>query len=133
MNSCTDWVDTLSAQQEIKDRSSARTPSLTTRFTVAARYLVLLIVAIGAGCSTTIEPAARAEPRRAATVASWPWWLGPNSNAVAQGAAPNHWSETENVVWRTPVPGRGYSSPIVVGGDIFLTTADDEAQIQSVL
>src|SRR5579862_9789633 len=47
----------------------------------------------------------------------WPWWRGPNRNGVAdpKQQPPVKWSDTENVRWKTPVPGRGHGSPIVVG------------------
>jgi hypothetical protein len=65
----------------------------------------------------------------------WPWWRGPNRNGVADPMQkpPLKWSETENVLWKTPVPGRGHGSPIVVGDQIFLATADAKELTQSVL
>jgi len=65
----------------------------------------------------------------------WPWWRGPTRNGIVPGtpSLPTKFSDTENVVWKTPVPGRGHSSPIVVGDRIFLETADERQQIQSVL
>ena len=36
---------------------------------------------------------------------------------------PLHWSETENVSWKTPIPDRGWSTPVVLGGQVWLTTA----------
>ena len=65
----------------------------------------------------------------------WPWWRGPNSNGIADAgqAPPISWDDTKNVVWKTPVPGRGHSSPIVVGQRIFLATADHRSQVQSVV
>lgn len=65
----------------------------------------------------------------------WPWWRGPTRNGVAPGdkPVPTKFSDTENVVWRVEVPGRGHSSPIVVGDRIFLATADERQQVQSVL
>jgi outer membrane protein assembly factor BamB len=66
--------------------------------------------------------------------ADWPWWRGPSKNNVAASQdVPTTWSPTENVVWQADVPGRGHSSPIVCGGRVFLTTADDENQVQSIL
>jgi len=64
----------------------------------------------------------------------WPWWRGPNSNgtAIAGQKPPLRWSERENIRWRTPVPGRGHSSPTIVGDLIFLTSADEANQIQGV-
>ena len=64
------------------------------------------------------------------TLHDWPWWRGPLRNGTAQAdqLPPLKWSETENVLWKSPIPGRGHSSPTVVGEQLFLTTADDEAQ-----
>lgn len=73
----------------------------------------------------------------ASTVRSDDWrvWRGPNANGVASsdGPYPVNWNDNQNVIWKTPVPGRGHSSPIVVGDRIFLTTADENAQTQALL
>ena len=63
----------------------------------------------------------------------WPGWRGSARNGVVIGSAPVHWGEAENVIWKAPVPGRGHGSPTVVGDSIYLATADDAAQTQSVL
>jgi outer membrane protein assembly factor BamB len=64
----------------------------------------------------------------------WPWWRGPRGNGIAAPQnVPLTWSPTENIVWQTDVPGRGHSSPVTWGRRVFLTTADDELQVQSVL
>lgn len=64
----------------------------------------------------------------------WAWWRGPTrDNHSPDAEAPTKWSETENVAWKTPIPGRGHSSPILVGNRIFLTSADEQAQRQFVL
>lgn len=65
----------------------------------------------------------------------WPWWRGPNHDgwADADQSPPMKWSSKENVVWKTPVPGRGHGSATVVGQQVFLATADHERQVQSVL
>lgn len=67
--------------------------------------------------------------------ADWPWWRGPSRNGVANPDQdpPTQWSATQNVVWKTPVPGRGHSSPTVVGRHVYLATADEQADTQSVL
>lgn len=59
--------------------------------------------------------------------ADWPWWRGPNRDGIAAAdqKPPLKWSETENVLWKVPVPGRGHGSPIVVGDRVFLTAADE--------
>jgi outer membrane protein assembly factor BamB len=42
---------------------------------------------------------------------------------MARGDAPLNWSDTTNVKWKTPIPGRGFSTPVLWGNRIFLTTA----------
>lgn len=54
------------------------------------------------------------------------WWgfRGPGGNATSDSRMlPTTWSATENIAWKTPLPGRGHSSPIIVGDRIFLTTS----------
>jgi outer membrane protein assembly factor BamB len=53
----------------------------------------------------------------------WPGWRGPRLDGTSTDRnIPIRWSETENVVWKTPIPGKGHSSPIVWGDRIFVTT-----------
>ena len=53
----------------------------------------------------------------------WPRFRGPDSNPVVpNGRLPEKWSKTENVEWSAEIPGRGWSSPIVTGHSVFLTT-----------
>ena len=65
----------------------------------------------------------------------WPNWRGPQGNGVAPSgpAPPLNWSDAQNIIWKTPIPGRGHSSPTVVGDRIYLTTADEQAGSQSML
>lgn len=57
---------------------------------------------------------------------NWPQWRGPDGQGVSvETGLPDEWSDTKNVKWKTPIPGRGHSSPIVWGKKIFLTTALD--------
>jgi outer membrane protein assembly factor BamB len=57
----------------------------------------------------------------------WPWWRGPTRDGMSTDAAPpTMWSATENVVWKTPVPGRGHSSAIVWKDRVFVATAVEE-------
>ena len=88
---------------------------------------------------TSINAAETREERDAGSINvspnDWPWWRGPNRNGIAAAdqKPPLKWSDTENVLWKTPVPGRGHGSPTVVGNQIFLATADHEHEVQSVL
>ncbi len=54
----------------------------------------------------------------------WPQFRGPDGQGHAlTDQLPLKWSETENVVWKTPIPGEGHSSPVISGQQIWLTTA----------
>ncbi len=54
---------------------------------------------------------------------SWPQFRGPNGQGHAPDVAPLEWSESSGVRWKTPIPGRGWSSPVVEGNQIWMTTA----------
>jgi len=58
----------------------------------------------------------------------WPRWRGPHDDGMARGDAPVEWSDTKNIAWRVPIPGRGHSSPVVWANKIFLTTAVPAAE-----
>src|SRR5262245_3357778 len=56
--------------------------------------------------------------------ADWPQFRGPAGDG--HGSAknlPTTWSETKNVAWKTTIPGKGWSSPALVSGKLYLTTA----------
>jgi len=64
----------------------------------------------------------------------WPWWRGLEHNASSPKVQPpTNWSDVLNVAWKSPVPGRGHSSPIVRGDHVYLATADETAKTQSLL
>ena len=73
------------------------------------------------GILTLIAPISAAE--------DWMQFRGPGSNGVGSGKnLPTKWSETENVVWKTKLPGLGDSCPITVGDSIYLTTYSGYAE-----
>jgi len=58
---------------------------------------------------------------------NWTHFRGSNSDGHANvEVAPLNWSDTENVVWKVPVPGLGWSSPVVFGNQIWLTSAEKD-------
>jgi len=65
----------------------------------------------------------------------WPQWRGPdvNNHAAASAKPVTEWSSDKNVRWKTPIPGRGHSTPIVVGDRLYLTTSDKEKETQSLI
>ena len=75
----------------------------------------LLVLALGVAAAVV-----------AADTPEWPQFRGPQCNPVSQGRLPDTWSRTENVEWSAEIPGRGWSSPIVSGNKVFLTTVVTE-------
>ena len=58
---------------------------------------------------------------------NWPQFRGPTGSGVSTNPGlPGTWSAADRVAWKTPIPGRGWSSPIVWGQRIFITTAIQE-------
>ena len=57
---------------------------------------------------------------------NWPRFRGPNGQGHSgETGVPVNWSATSNIVWKAPVPGDGWSSPIVWDGKVFITSATD--------
>jgi outer membrane protein assembly factor BamB len=85
----------------------------------AGRCLAWFLIVVS--CSTlstwAAEPSAAAED-------NWHQWRGPTANGVAiRGNPPLRWSETENIAWKTELPGHGASTPIVWGDQVFILAA----------
>jgi outer membrane protein assembly factor BamB len=59
----------------------------------------------------------------AATSSNWPQWRGPDAQGVSNDKnLPSEWSETKNVLWKTELPGKGFSQPIIWEKKVFLTS-----------
>lgn len=66
----------------------------------------------------------------AADTSEWPNWRGPFGNGVAlKGTYPTTWSEEQNIAWQAQLNGRGASTPAVAGDRLFVTSADDKANL----
>src|SRR5437016_5715333 len=101
-------------------------------FAFLSTCMILVVVSL----ARAEKPAAGADVVALATASTdWPWWRGPSRNgcADAKQKPPLNWSESENVLWKSPLPGRGHGSPTVVGKQVFLATAEHEGETQSVL
>lgn len=60
---------------------------------------------------------------------TWNQFRGPVANPATDNAAlPDRWTKTENVEWRTELEGRGWSSPIVIGEKVFVTSAETDGE-----
>jgi outer membrane protein assembly factor BamB len=78
----------------------------TWRSAAGAAILMVLIASADAACE------------------DWPQFRGPTGQGHStERGLPLDWSESRNVVWKTPVPGAGWSSPAIAGGRVWLTTA----------
>ena len=55
---------------------------------------------------------------------NWPMWRGPRGDGTSlEKNVPIQWSAAQNIVWKTPIPGKGHASPIVWGNRIFVVSA----------
>lgn len=61
--------------------------------------------------------------------ADWPQFRGPTGQGISTARdVPVHWSTTDNIAWKTTIPGQGWSSPVLYAGRIYLTTAVAESE-----
>ena len=66
-------------------------------------------------------------PTATAAAEEWPAWRGPRGDGTStETGVPLRWSADENVAWKTPIPGKGHSSPVVWGDRVFVTTCIEE-------
>ncbi len=66
--------------------------------------------------------------------AQWPAFRGADGSGVAAASTlPMTWGEAQHVRWRTAIHGRGWSSPVVLGSQIWLTTATGDGRVLSAL
>lgn len=98
--------------------------------------IVVSLIAPATQTTVTAEPATSVKfAASSVNSTDWPWWRGPdrNGNASPNQKPPLKWSDSENVIWKTPIPGRGHGSPIIVENRIFLLTAEHDREVQSIL
>jgi outer membrane protein assembly factor BamB len=97
--------------------------------------LICLNCATAPGLRADEPRTGESQDRIAVAADDWPWWRGPTRDGVAAAKQKPvlKWSDTENVLWKAPVPGRGHGSPTIVGDRVFLATADVPSQVQAVL
>ena len=60
---------------------------------------------------------------------NWPQFRGPSGQGIStEQNLPLKWSENSNITWKTAIPGEGWSSPIVWGDRVFVTTSTDNGE-----
>ena len=65
---------------------------------------------------------------------NWPQWRGPGGQGIStEKNLPTEWSATKNIKWKTPIAGRGHSSPVVWGKRLFLQTASKDGSDRSLV
>jgi outer membrane protein assembly factor BamB len=70
----------------------------------------------------------------AAPAGDWPSWRGPHGDGSSdESNLPLRWSGTENVQWKTPIPGKGHSSPVVYGDRVFVTSCLEQERKRTLL
>ena len=83
------------------------------------RYPLLLLLL----CSTCQVTAAE----------NWPEFRGPDGDGSTDAKLPLTWSESENVKWKIPIHGKGWSSPVIWGDQLWVTTATEDGKQMSAL
>ena len=64
-----------------------------------------------------------------ALLADWPQFRGPDGQGHSKATGiPVEWTDTKNVKWKKPVPGQGYSSPVISGDQIWVTSAENNGK-----
>ncbi len=57
---------------------------------------------------------------------NWPCFRGPSRQGIShEKDIPVEWSQTSNILWKRPIPGEGWSSPVVFDDRVFVTAATD--------
>src|SRR5882672_8564323 len=125
-----------------RDTSRMRTPAPSRRAVLGAfaamlwpsRFLFAQNGSAGPGGPAGQVPDVRMIAVEGEGARYWSRWRGPSGQGLASGSGyPDTWSATQNILWKTPVPGRGNSSPVVWRDRIFLSAEYDGGRRLSVL
>ena len=96
--------------------------------------LSCLFVALALTAVSVPEPTVEMVVPQGEAQKFWPNWRGPSHQGYVKGTGyPDTWSDTQNVLWKAPVPGTGNSSPIVWGARIFVATSYDAGARKSIV
>lgn len=81
-------------------------------------FILLTCLLIGAEKKESPQQTPQQTPQQ------WPGFLGAGASAVDPRTIPLQWSPTENIAWKTKLPGRGQSSPVIWNDKVFVTSID---------
>jgi outer membrane protein assembly factor BamB len=113
----------VSGTAQIQKHNSTGGPACETGFMNGTRGhqspFILLCIAMAAAITASVH----------ALGPTWPQWRGDGLGVSTDDALPTTWSATDHVRWKTAIPGRAHSSPIVWRDRVFLTTAIEGAEI----
>lgn len=142
---------TSTAGSDFLMSTRSTTQRMLTRCVLASKWLdvpkalpvFLFTAALVCGCGRPAGPPsanavaiAPAQPVEVADIvlpaSDWPCWRGARQDGCQTSSPPATWTDAD-IAWKAVLPGRGHSSPIVIGDGIYLQTADEDKQIQSVL
>ena len=84
-----------------------------TRYPVKRFLLLPSFIAVSLACAGTTSQPSSAE--------DWTRFRGPSGSGVSHAKLPTTWSEEQNLAWKTALPGKGSSSPVIYGERVFLT------------
>ena len=86
--------------------------------------------ALRGGCRGCLPLAAVVALTIPLSAANWPQWRGPQGQGVSDEVSfPLEWSVGSHVLWKTAIPGRGHSTPVIWGARLFVTTAVEGEQM----
>ena len=94
------------------------------------RVVMLIAVLLALGFFAANRTAFGSQDRGSS---SWATWRGPRGDGTTPQTVVTEWSPTKNVLWKTAVPGTGYSTPVICGNRVFLTTSEPRAIEQRIL
>jgi outer membrane protein assembly factor BamB len=113
-------MNLLSASPHVPDFAKWRQEASMLHF---YRLPLNFLFASSVACAVLTAAQVAAQSKPVQLTATWPQFRGPGGQATSpDGNLPTTWSATENIDWKTELPGAGTSSPIILGDRIYLTT-----------
>src|SRR4051812_38970169 len=128
-----DSLNTPAEGFDMRDISHAERTTVVAAYACRAVLAVLAVLAVWTRIAAQ-EPAVRMIAEEGEAAQQWARWRGPSGQGLAAGSGyPDTWSGSDNVLWKTPVPGSGNSSPIVWHDRVFLTVSREAGRRLSVV